>query len=752
MTRAIVVKREGAPVVAAQGAALYSSLLAQTKVKEQQATLAAGAALASAEAAALSEAAAESVVGPTYASTADGLAATTDGQAFAVDNGGGIVTIYINEGGSAVEQRTLATTAALASTNGAAMVGFPDGVSTVADLTSTDSGKGAALVGLNDGSSVQDLADALTIFRPEQFGAVGDGATDDTEAFQDLGDAVTANGGGRIILRRSATYRIGQQEFSGAADGASYRDQQMLLIEDATGLVIEGNGATLKLNDGLHYGSFDPVTGEVYDPPPGGFTDANYAATVGHMVRLVNCTKVRIFDLTIDGNQDELIVGGYWGDLGIQRRANGLTLQDVSEVEISNVTSKNNGLDGCYVKGRNLAEYGGVRDNINLNGLTLENNGRQGASVVGGKGIVFNGCVCRLTGQGTIYSSPGAGIDLEPNGTDWCTDIELNNCKIEANRGNGLIADGSHARNVAVNQCEFWAGFATGSGSPFNSSDAIWLNVEGVKIQNCIVHGCITNLQASAVVIDTTFDDEEHEDYGRSAQNRGYLITGGKSSFFRCTFSVAGTQRIVSASSGGYFKDITLNYYGTRTDSDSVSAFPSGVVIDGITVNEDLASPPVTGYFISASNATLRGQVHVAGPYVRWNNVSTVNDPRVGAIAEDARVMRELHLSAVKAGAGVRRIYLGTAAPATGTAVRGDIVINQNASAGGAFGWVCTTAGTPGTWNVIGPIGLARVANAYTATNVTTDRSFDADTVTVAELADVVGTLLADLKTAGLLP
>lgn len=39
---------------------------------------------------------------------------------------------------------------------------------------------------------------------------------------------------------------------------------------------------------------------------------------------------------------------------------------------------------------------------------------------------------------------------------------------------------------------------------------------------------------------------------------------------------------------------------------------------------------------------------------------------------------------------------------------------------------------------------------AYTATNVTTDRSFDANTVLVAELADVVGTLIADLRTAGI--
>ena len=38
----------------------------------------------------------------------------------------------------------------------------------------------------------------------------------------------------------------------------------------------------------------------------------------------------------------------------------------------------------------------------------------------------------------------------------------------------------------------------------------------------------------------------------------------------------------------------------------------------------------------------------------------------------------------------------------------------------------------------------------YTASNVSTDRSYDADTVAVAELADVVGTMIADLRAKGL--
>lgn len=46
---------------------------------------------------------------------------------------------------------------------------------------------------------------------------------------------------------------------------------------------------------------------------------------------------------------------------------------------------------------------------------------------------------------------------------------------------------------------------------------------------------------------------------------------------------------------------------------------------------------------------------------------------------------------------------------------------------------------------------LQRATQTYTPTNVTTDRSYDADTVVVAELADVVGTLIADLQAMGML-
>jgi len=45
----------------------------------------------------------------------------------------------------------------------------------------------------------------------------------------------------------------------------------------------------------------------------------------------------------------------------------------------------------------------------------------------------------------------------------------------------------------------------------------------------------------------------------------------------------------------------------------------------------------------------------------------------------------------------------------------------------------------------------AAQASAYTPTNVSTDRAYDANATTVDEIADVLGTLIADLKTYGLL-
>lgn len=50
---------------------------------------------------------------------------------------------------------------------------------------------------------------------------------------------------------------------------------------------------------------------------------------------------------------------------------------------------------------------------------------------------------------------------------------------------------------------------------------------------------------------------------------------------------------------------------------------------------------------------------------------------------------------------GARTTLFGTAAPTTGAHSRGDICWNTTPSAAGVPGWICTAAGTPGTWNAM---------------------------------------------------
>jgi len=52
----------------------------------------------------------------------------------------------------------------------------------------------------------------------------------------------------------------------------------------------------------------------------------------------------------------------------------------------------------------------------------------------------------------------------------------------------------------------------------------------------------------------------------------------------------------------------------------------------------------------------------------------------------------------------VKQILQHTAAPTTGAWAVGDMVFNTAPTAGGTIGWVCTTAGSPGTWKTFGVI------------------------------------------------
>jgi hypothetical protein len=128
------------------------------------------------------------------------------------------------------------------------------------------------------------------------------------------------------------------------------------------------------------------------------------------------------------------------------------------------------------------------------------------------------------------------------------------------------------------------------------------------------------------------------------------------------------------------------------------------------------------------SSATIDG-VYMGGNVITGWSTAEVYDPNAVVIYE---------VTGSKA----------AAAPTAGTWKRGDIVYNSAPSAGSVFGWVCITAGTPGTWV---PFAGVQPGSTYTVTNPSTDRTLDVSGDTTAQVAAVLGTLIADLKANGVL-
>ena len=142
---------------------------------------------------------------------------------------------------------------------------------------------------------------------------------------------------------------------------------------------------------------------------------------------------------------------------------NAITLKSCRNVNIHGLTIRNSGGDGIYIgrtqEGRSSCENVSIRD------VLLENNYRQGISVISARNIVIEDSVIR----GTEGTPPQAGIDFEPNKPDEeLTDCILRGCIIEDNRGPGFLAvlghlgEESSPVSITVESCTIVSNKITG--------------------------------------------------------------------------------------------------------------------------------------------------------------------------------------------------------------------------------------------------------------------------------------------------
>ena len=310
----------------------------------------------------------------------------------------------------------------------------------------------AALAGAGAAAPAWSAPATLT---PDQFGAKGDGVTNDTDAFDRLAQAVNLRGGGEIALRK-ATYIVGRQLRPVRPDLAGWSPARILEFKGLRRpLIIRGNGAVLRCAPGLRYGTFNPRTGVPTNNPMPSFKSEETATPYLYMIMAEDCAGlIEISDLELDGNLPKLQIGGPYGDTGWQLRAVGLFLKNNRGGErILRVHSHHHAQDGVQIDGLD-ADRGSAAASV-FEDVRCEYNARQGVSLVGGRGYAFSRCTFSHTGRAGLFSNPAAGVDIEAEAGKKIRAISFSRCEFSNNHGPAMVADTGDSEGIAFDRCNF---------------------------------------------------------------------------------------------------------------------------------------------------------------------------------------------------------------------------------------------------------------------------------------------------------
>lgn len=297
---------------------------------------------------------------------------------------------------------------------------------------------------------------------PEQFGAAGNGVTNDTAAFAAMTSFVNRRGGGEIALRPT-TYIVGVQAPDPSRPGYAFAPAKIMAFYGCSKkLSIFGNGARLRCADGLRFGTFDPATGLPTNHPLPFYTLGELATPYESMISIESCIGgVEVSDLQLDGNLDHLVIGGPFGDTGRQIPAFGLRLTNNGCAEqITRVYTHHHALDGILIDGTSQRQTtSSIRD------VVSEYNVRQGCSLVGGRNYSFVSCRFNHTGRAGLASAPAAGFDIEAE-VKPIRNLSFSSCEFSNNTGVGMVADSGDTDGATFADCRF-IGSTSWSAWPF---------------------------------------------------------------------------------------------------------------------------------------------------------------------------------------------------------------------------------------------------------------------------------------------
>ncbi|MEJ7666089.1 MAG: right-handed parallel beta-helix repeat-containing protein [Hymenobacter sp.] len=217
-------------------------------------------------------------------------------------------------------------------------------------------------------------------------------------------------------------------------------------------------------------------------------------AKIGTCISLQKCENVEVSNPSLDGNAGHLLVGGHWGDTGIQLSADGLFVHDSRRITLRRLAVHHFGRDGIQVLNR-LAKTleDARREHISIENSTFDYNGRQGLSITGVNGLRATNCSFSHTGRVLIpalgkalFSNPGAGVDVEPEG-GFASQVRFENCRFVNNAGQGLVSDRygdgpPTTKSIVLSNCLLWG----------VTNWSAWVRQTDFQFENCRLYGAFT--------------------------------------------------------------------------------------------------------------------------------------------------------------------------------------------------------------------------------------------------------------------